>query len=464
MSQPLKNLGSIGAEFRAENRPVIIDLWDSEHPREVDYPTFHASCDAFARGFVARGYVKGDRIGIFCSNRLEFLEVFYGAMRAGVIPVPIGILLPKDTIDWIIRDAELKLVFCDTELLAKLPLDVPRIAVESVDYEAFKEPGPFEAIVPSGDDVAFQPYTSGSTGRPKGVVLSHRAHVWVAETISKDRGFCRTDRMIVAAPLYHKHAMNAIKSVFVGGSTVVLMKKFEPRTYLDAVSRYRVSVLSGVPTIFAMILQQRDLIEGQDFSFVRLATMGGAPASDELIDAVAKILPNADIISIFGITETSAALFGSHPQKLTRPRHSIGWPIAGNEFRLVGEADGNFGVLHVRGPGMMNGYHNNPAEMERRLKDGWFNTGDVLRKDADGWYYFIGRSDDMFVCSGNNIYPGEVELMLERHPDIEQAVIVPVPDEIRHQIPYAYVVRRKGSGLTEQDVKDHALSNAPPYQ
>jgi len=464
MSQVQKNLGSIGDEFRHENRPVIIDLWNSEHPREVSYPMFHASCDAIARGFTSRGYVKGDRIGIFCSNRLEFLEIFYGAMRAGVIPVPIGILLPRDTIEWIIRDAELKLVFCDTELLPKLPPDVPHIAIESGSYDAFKDPGLFEAVTPSGDDVAFQPYTSGSTGRPKGVVLSHRAHVWVAETISRERGFCRTDRMIVAAPLYHKHAMNAIKSVFVGGSTVVLMKKFEPRAYLDAVSRYRVSVLSGVPTIFAMILQQRDLIEGEDYSFVRLATMGGAPASDELIDAVAKLLPNAEIISIFGITETSAALFGSHPQKLPRPRHSIGWPIAGNEFRLIGCPDDNFGVLHVSGPGMMNGYHNNPAEMERRLKDGWFNTGDVLRRDADGWYYFIGRSDDMFVCSGNNIYPGEVELMLERHPDIEQAVVVPVPDEIRHQIPYAYVVRRKGSDLSEKDVKDHALNNAPPYQ
>jgi acyl-CoA synthetase (AMP-forming)/AMP-acid ligase II len=270
--------------------------------------------------------------------------------------------------------------------------------------------------------------------------------------------------MIVAAPLYHKHAMNAIKSVLVGGSTVVLMKKFEPRAYLDAVIRYRVSVLSGVPTIFAMILQQRDLIASSDFSAVRLATLGGAPASDELIDAVAKVLPNAEIICIFGITETSAALFGSHPRKMPRPRHSIGYPIAGNEFRLVGGPDDNFGILHVRGPGMMNGYHNNRAEMDKRMKDGWYNTGDVLRKDEDGWFYFIGRSDDMFVCSGNNIYPGEVELMLERHPDIDQAVVVPVPDEIKHQIPYAYVVRRKGSELTERDVKDHALKNAPPYQ
>jgi len=264
MSQILKNLGSIGDEYRHEARPVIIDLWDSEHPREVDYPTFHASCDAVARGFVSRGFVKGDRVGIYCSNRLEFLEAFFGAMRAGVIPVPMGILLPKDTIEWIISDAALKLVFCDADLSHKLPDSIPRIVVDGDQFAAFKDPGPFEAVTVSGDDVAFQPYTSGSTGRPKGVILSHRAHVWVAETISRDRDFCRDDRMIVAAPLYHKHAMNAIKSVLVGGSTVVLMKKFEPRAYLEAVSRYRVSVLSGVPTIFAMILQQRDLLDGKD--------------------------------------------------------------------------------------------------------------------------------------------------------------------------------------------------------
>src|ERR1700744_1609502 len=197
MSQILKNLGSMGDEYRHEARPVIIDLWDSEHPCEVDYPTFHASCDAVARGFVARGFVKGERVGIYCSNRLEFLEAFFGAMRAGVIPVPMGILLPKDTIEWIISDAALKLVFCDADLSHKLPGSIPRIVVDGDEFAAFKAPGPFEAVTPRGDDVAFQPYTSGSTGRPKGVVLSHRAHGWVAATSSRDRGFCRADRMIV---------------------------------------------------------------------------------------------------------------------------------------------------------------------------------------------------------------------------------------------------------------------------
>ena len=465
MTGPVKNLGYLGAEYRHDQRIAVIDLWDPENPREIDYPTYHASCDAVARGLVARGFKPGDRIGILCSNRVEFLEIFYGAMRAGIVPVSIGVLLPKDTVGWIIQDSDVKLVFSESSLRDNLPADVPVVDIDAADGLAvFKDPGEFAPFVPDHDSVAFQPYTSGSTGRPKGVELSHRAHSWVAETISRDRDFAPSDRMIVAAPLYHKHAMNSIKCVLVGGSTVVLMRKFDPRAYIAAINRFRTTVVSGVPTILAMMLQQRDLLAGNDYSFVRLATMGGAPATDALIDAVAETFPNADIVQIFGITEASAALFGRHPERAERPRHSIGWPIAGNDFRLVGGDDENFGTLHVRGPGMMNGYHNNPAEMEKRLKDGWFNTGDILRRDETGWYYFIGRSDDMFVSSGHNIYPSEVEVMLERHGDIEQAIVVPAPDEIKYRIPYAFVVKRDGSDLSEEGVKAYALANAPPYQ
>ncbi|MEH2583970.1 acyl-CoA synthetase (AMP-forming)/AMP-acid ligase II [Nitrobacteraceae bacterium AZCC 2161] len=282
MSTPVKNLGYLGIEYRHDPRPAVIDLWDPENPREIDYPTYHASCDAVARGLVARGFKPGDRIGILCSNRVEFLEIFYGSMRAGIVPVSIGVLLPKDTVSWIIQDSEVKLVFCESSLRANVPDGVATIDIDAQGAEGlqdFKSPGPFTPFVPERDSVAFQPYTSGSTGRPKGVELSHRAHSWVAETISRDRDFAPSDRMIVAAPLYHKHAMNSIKCVLVGGSTVVLMRKFDPRRYIEAINRYRTTVVSGVPTIFAMMLQQRDLLAGQRL-FVRAAGDDGRRAGD----------------------------------------------------------------------------------------------------------------------------------------------------------------------------------------
>jgi long-chain acyl-CoA synthetase len=466
MSTPVKNLGCIGIEFRDEDHPAIVDLC-GDTPREISYRQYHANCDAVARGVLRRGLQRGQRIGILSGNRAEFLEVFYGVMRAGVVPVLINTLQPKDVVEWVADNSEVQLVFCEPALRKLLPAAMPVVEFDTLGaegYETFKDLGGFTAIVPEGGEVAFHAYTSGSTGRPKGAMLSHRAHVWVAENISRGRDFCPQDKMIVAAPLYHKHGMNSIKCVLVGGSTLILMRKFDPRKYLETANRHHCTVLSGVPTMFAMMLQHRDMLLGHDYTHVRLATMGGAPASDQLIDSVQEWLPKAEIVLIFGITEVSAALFGRHPQGAPRPRHSVGWPIAGNEFRLVGGDDDGFGTLHVRGLGMMNGYVRNPAETAKRIHDGWYDTGDILRRDETGWYYFIGRSDDMFVCSGHNIYPLEVELMLERHDAVEQAAVVPVPDEIKHRIPVAFIVRRKGSDLTEEDVKQHALKNAPPYQ
>jgi long-chain acyl-CoA synthetase len=458
----VKNLGTIGIEYRHEDRPAIIDLC-VEPAREISWRQYNDNCDAVARGMVRRGLKVGERIGILSGNRSEFLEVFYGTMRAGVVPVLMNILQPKETIDWVVRNSEVKLILCEAALRHLCPEDVPVIEFETT-FKSFLDPGPWTPYAPKSEDIAFHAYTSGSTGRPKGVMLSHRAHSWVAEMMSKDRDFSPADRMVVAAAVYHKHGMNSIKCVFVGGSTLILLRKFEARKYLETATRYRATVVSGVPTMFALMLQQRDILDANDYFYVRLATLGGAPASDVLVDEVVKRFPKARIVTIFGITEASAALFGKHPEGKTKPRHSLGWPLPGNELRLVGGDSPDFGVLQIRNPGLLSGYVKNPEETARKLKDGWYDSADILRRDAEGWYYFVGRSDDMFVSSGHNIYPQDVEIMLERHDDIEQACVVPVPDEIKHTLPVAFIVKRKGSSLTEEEVKQYALRNAPPYQ
>ena len=150
----IKNLGCLGIEHRNERRLAVIDLWDPENPREIDYPTYHASCDAVARGLVERGLGVGDRIGILCSNRVEFLEIFYGAMRAGIVPVSIGVLLPKDTVTWIVEDSDVRLVFCDGSLKQNLPDGVAYVDVDSGGADglkAFKRPGAFTPFAPDHD-------------------------------------------------------------------------------------------------------------------------------------------------------------------------------------------------------------------------------------------------------------------------------------------------------------------------
>jgi acyl-CoA synthetase (AMP-forming)/AMP-acid ligase II len=192
--------------------------------------------------------------------------------------------------------------------------------------------------------------------------------------------------------------------------------------------------------------------------------MGSAPQTQALWDKARAAFPGVRLVMGYGTTEHGPSTFGTHPDGLPTPDLALGYPLPGNEVRLSGGASPDEGVLEVRCPAVMEGYAKLPETTARVLRDGWYWTGDVARRDRDGFYFFVGRADDMFVCSGENIYPGEVEALLERHPAVHQASVVPVADEERGQIPVAFVVLRPDTEAEEADLKRFALANAPPVQ
>jgi long-chain acyl-CoA synthetase len=448
---------------QGEGRPArvaIVDLSRPDHPREVTYRELDSACNAVAAGLAARGIGRGDRVGILGLNRTEYIEALYGTMRAGAIPVPLNVKLPADALAFIARDAALSLLFVDATFRKGAPPGIPAVDFDA-DYAQFLEPGPFTAVESGPDDICLQPYTSGSTGRPKGVLLTHAGQAWQIDALVKARRMTPDDRILVAAPLYHKNALVWTKVGLAGGSSLVLLARFDQRLYVESIGRYRVTRLSGVPTMFHLILNDPALAR-TDVSSVRFVGVGSAPASPALFESLQHAFPNAAASNGYGVTEAGPVMFANHPQGLRRPPTSIGYPLAGCEIRLDPGPDE--GVLLTRNPGVMAAYHNLPEETARRLKDGWFDTGDVCRRDADGFYYFVGRTDDMFVCGGENVYPGDVEGTLERHPDVLQAAVLPVDHELKGQVPVAFVVVRPGSGLTTQDVKDWALAHGPAYQ
>ncbi len=442
------------------NRVAIVDLSRPESPREVVYETLDANCSAVAAGLAARGLGRGDRVGILALNRTEYIEALYGTMRAGAIPVPLNAKLPAETLAFIARDAALSLLFVDAPHRKLSPSGVPVVDFDA-DYAEFLKPGPFAAVEPGPDDICLQPYTSGSTGRPKGVLLTHAGQAWQIQALVAARRMTPDDRVLVAAPLYHKNALVWTKVGMAAGSSLVLLARFDQRLYVESIGRYRVTRLSGVPTMFHLILNDPALAR-TDVSSVRFVGVGSAPASPALFEALHRAFPNAAATNGYGVTEAGPVMFANHPQGLRRPPTSIGYPLAGCEIRLDPGPDE--GVLLTRNPGVMLAYHNLPEETAKRLKGGWFDTGDVCRRDADGFYYFVGRTDDMFVCGGENVYPGDVETTLERHPDVLQAAVLPVDHELKGQVPVAFVVARPGSGLTAQAVKDWALAHGPAYQ
>jgi len=462
------NLGDLIRRERDLDKAAIIDLGGENPPREFSYTRLDAIANGVARALLKRGLARGERVAILSANRAEYLAATFGIMRAGLIAVPVNFKFPPATIEFIVRDAGAKLVFCDPPRREDCPADIPVVCFGcegAESFDGFIAPGPFEAVVPAPDEPAMFLYTSGSTGTPKGVVLTHRGHIWVVETRLGGQDLSR-HRYLIAAPLYHMNALALSLPACAAHATIVLQPQFSAPAYIEAIGRYRITWLTAVPPMIAMMLHERDLLSRTDISSVEFVRMGSAPVTHSLMQALRQALPQAAVTNAYGTTEAGPVVFGPHPGGLPQPELSVGYPHPQVKLRLIDgdERNADQGVLEMRCPAVMLGYHNRPDLPSPITPDGYYVTGDVFRRDADGFHYFVGRTDDMFVSGGENIYPTDVERMLERHPDIAHAAVVPIDDEIKGQKPVAFVVAEPGKHPSEDEIKRFALANAPAYQ
>jgi long-chain acyl-CoA synthetase len=461
------NLGDLIDPERDPDKTAIVDLGGERPPREVSYRALDEMANGVARALTARGLKRGERVAILSANRAEYLAAYYGIMRAGLVAVPVNFKFPRRTIHFILADAGAKLVFCDAARRADCPSGLPAVCFggDGADsFEAFLDRGPFAAVVPHKDEPAMFLYTSGSTGVPKGVVLSHQSHLWVVEVRLTGQDLAR-HRYLIAAPLYHMNALALAKLACAAHSTIVLLPQFTARDYITAIERYRCTWLTAVPPMIAMMLREGDLLARTDLSSVEFVRMGSAPVSASLMHALKRALPRAAVTNAYGTTEAGPVVFGPHPKGLPQPEASVGYPHPQVQVRLLDEhrRPAEHAVLEMKSPAIMLGYHNRPDVPSPITPDGFYVTGDVFRRDADGFYYFVGRTDDMFVSGGENIYPADVERMLERHPMVSHAAVVPIDDDIKGTKPVAFVILKAGHSATQDEIKRFALANAPAY-
>ena len=464
------NLGDFLDRSGNPDRPLFIEPAAGDTPRVTTLAEFDARCNAVARGLLARGIARGDRIAIMSANRTDYVAAFLGAIRAGIVPAPINHKLARATATQVVADSGAKLVIFDDARAGDLDRSaLPGVAFAGFDdagpdgFEALLDHGPFTPVKPRDDEAAFMMFTSGSTGRPKGVLLSHESHRWTAQVRMRQTPM-KGERVLIAAPLYHMNALALSILVCSSGAEAVLLPQFEAAAYIDAVSRFQVTWLTAVPPMIAMMLQEKDALAKGDLSTVRTVRMGSAPVNDALAAQIRTLLPNAHIINAYGTTEGGPVVFDAHPDGLTPPTGSVGYPHAEVQVRLRGPNAPESGVLEMKSPAVMMGYHNRPDVKSPITEDGFYSTGDVFRRDENGFYYFIGRDDDMFVSGAENIFPGEVEQVIESHPEVMQACVVPVDDAIKGTKPVAFVIRRAGASLDEQGLKQYVLDNAPAYQ
>src|SRR5436309_993287 len=462
---------------RVPDKIAIIDLFGGAE-RCSTYRRLDTRMKSIARMLVRLGVRPGERVAMLVGNRTEFIEFFFGSMRAGAIPLPLNIRLAGDTLARIIVDAGCALAIVDPAsnrdalaLTRRLPLrhrlllDGDEAGFLAFEAEMAK---PAEPVAPppiAEDTQAFQPYTSGSTGRPKGAIMTHRGMLWYVAYNQRYWLAAESDRGLIALPLFHKNALRGtVKPMLYAGGSFVLMPHYEPRAYLKALAKYRCTFSRGVAAVFTMFLQHRDYLRSLDLSALRSMTIGSAVVTPELIDAVERALPNVRVSESYGLTEGGSPLRAPIDGRVV-PRGSPGVAAPEIELRLI-DADGNDaeeGELLIRSPYVCRGYYNEPEITRAKLTDGWLHTGDIFCRDKDGFFYFRSRVDDMFSCGGENVYPKEVENLLFGHPEVVNAVVAPVPHPMKGLVPAAMVVARAGSRVSSDDLKTYCLAKGAAY-
>jgi long-chain acyl-CoA synthetase len=483
LASPDARIGNLGywcmdAARSTPDKVALIDL-SGERERSLTYGALNSRLDRVAATLSASGMRPGDRLALAMTNRYEYIETMFGAMRAGIVPVPLNMKLGADALDYVVRDAGCTGAIVEDAATphARAIIDAlgcgVRISLDGAsagwrDYEdaLASAAGHFDPPRLSPDHMCFLPYTSGSTGRPKGVVLTHSGQCWWLRCTFKHWPSSPDVRALAAVPLYHKNAMaGAIKpTLAIGGSTVIL-PNFEPRRFLQALSRYKCTKAGAVPAVYTLLLQERDLIESLDFSCLQMLTVGSAPTPKELQEAIESAF-KVPVVETYGLTEGGPVMVGAplDGQRIPHGSCGVAWPEG--EIKLVdasGRESASDGELWVRNPGVTPGYHQLPKVNAERLVDGWLRTGDLFHRDARGFLYFRGRTDDMFNCGGENVYPIEVEDLLMRHPAVAEVSVVALPHQIKGEAPVAMVVRKRGHEATESDLKDFCLAHGPAY-
>ncbi|MEU4575825.1 long-chain fatty acid--CoA ligase [Nonomuraea sp. ATR24] len=472
------NLSSV-LEDSARNTPdaTAIVFGDMRLP----YSMIDTVACQVANLLVSRGIGKGDKVAIACPNLPYFPFVYFGILKAGATVVPLNVLLQSREIAYHLDDSDAKALFC-FEGTPELPLGergkagfeaaegcehffvLPATALateseygESIWAALGGMSGEFETVQTAPDDTAVILYTSGTTGRPKGAELSHQN--MVMNVMVNDKMFPRTeggDTYLAVLPLFHSFGQTVILNTgFMRGATLVLMPRFEPGEALAIMRAEGVTFFAGVPTMYWALLTKIHADGEEAPSTLRIAVAGGSASPVEVLKDFEKTF-GIPILEGYGLSETSPVASFNQLGRPTKPG-TIGTPIWGVEMRLVDpdwktvEGEGP-GEIAVRGHNVMKGYYGRPEATAEVMRDGWFRTGDIATRDADGYYSIIDRAKDMIIRGGFNVYPREVEEVLMGHEEVSLAAVVGVPHDSHGEEIKAYVIRTPGSSLTEDDL------------
>ncbi|GAB2738672.1 acyl-CoA synthetase [Amycolatopsis magusensis] len=455
---------------RARMTPGRIALVHGE--RSLSYAALAARTAALAQGFRSLGVRRGDRVAYLGPNHPAYLETLFATASLGAVFVPVNSRLAAPELAYVLGDAGVS-VLVHTEAVGPLvdaaaPALRECLVVGGAAYEEFAlgTAAPADEPVGLGDPCLIM-YTSGSTGRPKGAVLSHGNLTWNCVNVLVESDLSGGEVALIAAPLFHTAAlgMTCLPTLLKGG-TAVLMEAFDPAAALAAIERHRVTLLFGVPAMYDAMAAQPGWASA-DLSSVRTMLCGGAPVPPATIRRY--LDRGLTFVQGYGMTEAAPGVLILDPEAVRTKAGSAGVPSFFTDVRVVDPAGepvppGGRGEIVVRGPNVMLGYWNRPADTDQALAGGWLHSGDVATVDGDGYFTVVDRLKDMIISGGENIYPAEVEAAALDHPDVELCAVIGAPDPKWGEVPRAVVVLRPDARLSADELRAHFRERLAGYK
>lgn len=435
-----------------------------EGERRLTWAQIDHEVDALAAGLLQRGVRAGDRIAMLCGNSVEFVVSYFAILRAGLIAVPLNPAYTAPEVAVLLADSGARIMLFAQPLhtvaqdACEANPGCEGIAIGSAEWDALIQSGRnavLAEVATPGDAVALLLFTSGTSGRPKGAMLTHgalRANLEMLLTLNDPPAATGDDTVLAVLPLFHVYGLNTVMGMAVRvGASMVLLDRFDPVEALQVIADERVTTVAGAPGMYQV--WQAMPQAAQSLAGVRLFSSGGAPLPPAVLEGFAAAT-GKDIFEGYGMTETSpvisTTLVGGAPKA-----GSVGRPLPGMDVRIVDESgvdieDGDPGELWVRGPNVFRGYW--PDGQGGPDSDGWFRSGDVAYIDDEGDVHVVDRRREMILVNGFNVYPREIELVIEAMPAVAEVAVVGVPDDDTGEAVSALVVAAPGATLTPEDI------------
>ncbi|WP_175492779.1 long-chain-fatty-acid--CoA ligase [Bacillus sp. OK048] len=450
------------------------------------YAEVEERANQLANNLIKRGLKKGDRCAVLFYNRAEWLEIYHGLAKAGIIVVPVNFRFTASEVQYVINNSKAKAIIYEasfSELVEEIKKDAPTLAYyvglgvkdKAINYEEWLKSSSSdnpEVDVRENDPLLIG-YTSGTTGFPKGAVITHRKMVTNLLVFAKEFGGINcTDKMLLIMPMFHGNSTWFLQMIAINGGTSVVFPSigFNPEELLSIIQKEKITLTSLVPTMLTMILNLPENIKNKyDMSSLRMLLSSSAPIMLKTKEETLKFFSGADLYEFYGATEAGIVTL-LRPGDQYRKACSVGQVVVGQEIRLLDEdgnkvPEGEIGELYVRGICvLLDEYWDNPEATREAHREDWLSIGDMARMDEEGFIYLGDRKKDIIISGGENVYPSEVENVISRHPKVYEVAVIGLFDELWGERVHAVIGLKPGEVVEEQEIIDYCRDKLAGYK